>query len=478
MKSSRTITLFSESRDIGPRSTSFAVSVLFHCMAAGLLSFGVMYTPRLDTRAIAERYTVRNIDLETPQQQARRAARAKVTYPSSRTPAPPPLAKRGPGKTAPQPPLLRQVAQAQKGPQTLVQPDLPAQLTLKQEVPVPTIVIWSPKKADVKTVIAPQPEKPTAADVKPMPDPPNQEVDLSNISISASAVPSPKLPTLPSTTSPVAIQQPNRVQMAPATVAQPNAQPTPAAIMSLSDLKMAQGTVVLPPVNESATTDTQGALAPGPAHDSSAPGNSNQPGSAGLGTGANSAADPGAQSSASAKTDTSGSSPQSSVADGVAQNSQPTATEITLPKDGQFGAVVVGESLDQQYPELAAVWSGRLAYTVFLHVGLARSWILQYSLPRNQEAADAGTIAQLDAPWPFSIVRPNLALGPVDGNTIMVHGFVNQAGRFDGLDIVFPPQFPQALFVLRSLQNWQFRPATQNGQAVRVEILLIIPQEM
>ena len=81
MKSSRTITLFSESRDIGPRSSSFAVSVLFHCMAAGLLSFGVMYTPRLDTRAIAQRYTVRNIDLETPEQQARRAARAKVKYP-------------------------------------------------------------------------------------------------------------------------------------------------------------------------------------------------------------------------------------------------------------------------------------------------------------------------------------------------------------------------------------------------------------
>ncbi len=475
MKSSRTITLFSESRDIGPRSTSFAVSVLFHCLAAGLFSFGVMYSPRLDTRAIAERYTVRNIDLESPQQQARRAAQSKVKYPGPRKPAPKTLAKPGPGKPAPNPPLLRQIAKAQKGPQTLVQPDLPAQLTLKQEVPVPTIVIWSPKKADVKTVIAPQPEKPTAADVKPMPDPPNQEVDLSNISISASPVPSSKLPTPPSTTSPVAIQQPDRVQMAPATVSQPTAQPTPAAIMSLSDLKMAQGTVVLPPVNESAATDAQGALAPGAAQTPSAPGNSNQPGSAGTGTGANSASDAGPQSSAGAGANV----PSPSSADaGSGQRTQPSATQITLPRDGQFGAVVVGESLDQQYPELAAVWSGRLAYTVFLHVGLARSWILQYSLPRNQEAADAGTIALLEAPWPFSIVRPNLAFGPVDGNTIMVHGFVSQTGRFDALDIVFPPQFPQAQFVLRSLQNWQFRPATQNGQPVKVEILLIIPQEM
>lgn len=478
MKSSRTITLFSESRDIGPRSTSFAVSVLFHCMAACLLSFGVMYTPRLDTKAIAERYTVRNIDLETPEQQAQRAARAKVKYPGPRKPAAPPKTKLFAGKPTPQPPLLRQIAKAQKGPQTLVQPDLPAQLTLKQEVPVPTIVIWSPKKADVKTVIAPQPEKPTAADVKPMPDPPNQELDLSNMSIAASAVSSPKLPTPPSTTSPVTIEAPNRVEIAPATVSQPSVQPTPAAIMSLSDLKMAQGTVVLPPVNESAATDAQGALAPGPAPDPSAPGNTNQAGSAGAGTGANGESDPAAQAADNAKTDAPIPSPPSPGNAGSSQNSQPTATQITLPKDGQFGAVVVGESLDQQYPELTAVWSGRLAYTVFLHVGLARSWILQYSLPRTQEAANAGTIARLEAPWPFSIVRPNLAFGPVDGNTIMVHGFVNQAGRFEGLDIVFPPQFPQAQFVLRSLQNWQFRPATQNGQAAKVEVLLIIPQEM
>ena len=60
MKSSRTITLFTESRDISQRPTSFVVSVLFHCMALGLLSFGVMYTPHLDTRAIAKRYTVRS----------------------------------------------------------------------------------------------------------------------------------------------------------------------------------------------------------------------------------------------------------------------------------------------------------------------------------------------------------------------------------------------------------------------------------
>jgi hypothetical protein len=60
----------------------------------------------------------------------------------------------------------------------------------------------------------------------------------------------------------------------------------------------------------------------------------------------------------------------------------------------------------------------------------------------------------------------------------MIHGYVNQSGRFEALRIVFPAQFPLAQFVLASLQQWQFRPAARNGQIARVEVLLIIPEEM
>jgi hypothetical protein len=480
MKSSPTITLFTENRDLNQRSTSFVVSVLFHCTGLLLFSFGVMYTPRLDIKAIARRYTVRNIDLETPEQQKQRAARSKVKYPGQ--PAKPALAKPDASKPAVQPPTLRQIAKAPKGPQTLVQPDLPMQIALTQEVPVPTMVIWSPKKTDVKTVVAPQPEKPTAADVKPMPDPPNLEVDLSQKSITAPAVATPKLPTPPSTTSPIAIHEPDRVQLAPATVSQPTQQPTPAAIMSLSDLKMAEGKVVLPPVNESAATDAHGVLAPGPTHESSALGDGKRDGREGAGTGAGretaSAKDAPAETAPVAKASGVGTSLPRGTDVTSNENGQPPATQITLPKDGQFGAVVVGESLEAQYPELSTVWGGRLAYTVFLHVGLSRSWILQYSLPRTDEAAAAGAIGRIEAPWPYNIVRPNLAFDASGGNTIMIHGFVNQSGRFEGLDIVFPPQLALGQFVLKSLENWQFRPASQNGQPAKVEVLLIIPEQL
>jgi hypothetical protein len=59
----------------------------------------------------------------------------------------------------------------------------------------------------------------------------------------------------------------------------------------------------------------------------------------------------------------------------------------------------------------------------------------------------------------------------------MVHGFVNPAGRFERLTMVLPGESAQAKFVLNTLQQWQFRPARQNGQVAMVEILLIIPAE-
>jgi len=138
----------------------------------------------------------------------------------------------------------------------------------------------------------------------------------------------------------------------------------------------------------------------------------------------------------------------------------------------------VGQSVEDQFPEMAGVWSGRIAYTVYLHVGLARSWILQYSLPPADDAAAAGNADRLDAPWPFTIVRPNLSPGDVNADALMVHGFVNQLGHFENLSMVFPQACPQAPFVLKSLEQWQFRPASQNGQIARVEVLLIIPEEL
>ena len=118
-----------------------------------------------------------------------------------------------------------------------------------------------------------------------------------------------------------------------------------------------------------------------------------------------------------------------------------------------------------------------MASTVYVHVGLAKSWILQYSQPENPDGAAAGNSARIEAPWPYDITRPTLAAGDLDADALMVHGFVNKEGKFETLAVVFPPQFAREKFVLDALNQWRFRPAMQNRQTTPVEILLVIPDE-
>jgi hypothetical protein len=111
-------------------------------------------------------------------------------------------------------------------------------------------------------------------------------------------------------------------------------------------------------------------------------------------------------------------------------------------------------------------------------MGLKKSWILQYSGTRAAEVADAGQAQRMNAPWPYDILRPNLSSRDMHAQPLMVHGILNQAGRLESLAIAFPSSFRYASFVLRTLSQWQFRPAQLNGQATAVEVLLIIPDEL
>src|SRR4029077_5183483 len=94
--------------------------------------------------------------------------------------------------------------------------------------------------------------------------------------------------------------------------------------------------------------------------------------------------------------------------DGEAGGSHLTTEHITLPQNGRFGVVVVGSSLGDEFPETLAMWNNRVAYTAYLHVGLTKNWILQYAVIHSSDAARAGVVGHLEAPWPYDIVRPNL----------------------------------------------------------------------
>jgi hypothetical protein len=524
-------TLFTQRSDQGPQPLSFAFSVVVHGVAIAITWFAIAYRPPF-TKVITEHYSVRKLDLHMPDM-PQLAANARAPLPSARpaprAPAPPappaPSAPAAAGSSAPAPVAPPQTAPAKPGPQTLVQPDLPKPVQLTQEIPLPQIVIWSPtNKVELKTVTPPQPQKPTSADVKPSVESPNQELNLANVNVASSFHPSPRNIVPPSTTSPVTVHSPQpQVQLPPVTASQSTLQPTPVQIMSLSDLRAGNQTVNLPPVNETKASNTQGALGQGQAQNSQVAQSSPNAKPEATGGGQNPAAKAndqgkGAGPNQAAKTNNedagSGQGPVAKVTSpgaGAGQGTNPStnntpgpaapsgeaapahpgsgtnsdsdqnivagATLVAVPKDGHFSSVIVGDSLQDRYPEIGDVWSGRLTYTAYLHVGLAKSWILQYSLPRAADASHAGTVARLDAPWPYNIVRPNLEPGSVDADALMVHGFVNQSGRFETLSVLFPEDFPRAQFVLAALQQWQFRPAAQDGQPARVEVLLIIPQE-
>lgn len=454
MPSSPSVTLFTHNLEPTRRPFTIVLSALIHVGVGAIVMFGFIYVPKLDTRA-ADHYMVRKLELTEPDLPPQRAAKG-IEYPVPKPSRPSTASKAAPRSA------MRQVIQAKTGAQTILQPDLPQRLAQAENIPIPQVFIWTPRHAIVKNIVAPTPQQPTAAEVRPKLEAPNAEIHLSDVELASSPLPSQKLQVVPSTTSPVIVHGTNLIQTAPSTVSQDRLQPTPTALLSLSDMTMKTGTVTLPPMNETVKAGQSGDLTPGPADGkgsggdgkslANGAGNEGQPNGATMGPGHG--------------------------ADTGALQGNLVATRITLPKDGQFSAVVVGNAIQDQYPEMASAWGGRMAYTVYLHVGLSRSWILQYSLPRNSGTLIATHADRLDAPWPYNIVRPDLAAGAINADALMVHGFVNELGQFDALSFVFPRDFTQAQFVLSSLSRWQFRPALYGGKPARVEVLLIIPEEL
>ncbi len=464
---SRTITLFSVPSDERQQISSIVVSVVVHVVTITLVSIGV-YQSNIGRPIPVAQYRVRQLDLETPKE-AMQAPPDAIEYQAPNLAAKPPAPGGNPEIDTP---ALREVANVKRGPQTLVQPDIHSRLALKKPIPVPNLAIWQPVKVAVQKIVAPLPQQAVAMQATPSLNPPNDALIFGDVEISPSNLPNEKLPMVASTTTPLALAGRSLPQPAPVTASQSSSKPTPATVVSLSNLSMLNGTVVLPPVNETAVSPAPGTLGSGQRKNNATPGTGNGAGGTrGPAVGPKSGE---GTVKAGGQTAQSGPAPEQGGASGTGNL---TVAHITLPQNGQFGAVVVGDSLEGEFPELAGVWNGRLAYTVYLHVGMSRSWILQYALPRANDANSGGVVAQLVAPWPYSIVRPNLAPGSIDADALLVHGYVNRTGRFDSLSIAFPPDFAESQFVLNSLKEWEFRPATENGQAARVEVLLIIPED-
>jgi hypothetical protein len=361
--------------------------------------------------------------------------------------------------------------------QTLVQPDAPTDPTIPQ-APLPQVFVWSSRDIAVKNIVQPTPQTTAAIDVRPSLNPPNQEVHVADVQISSTAYDTKAPLPLPSKTSPINVPASRQTQQMPETATKDARTATPAGVISASNIQLQEGTAALPMINEVAPAPFSGSLTAGQPKSLSETGQGKTDGKQnGAGTGQTAGNQTGNAASGGGSGGQGGANGMAggnaSVTTGA---SQPTVVHITLPKDGKFGVVVVGSSLAEDYPETVHLWSGRLAYTVYLHVGVAKNWILQYCLPRVQEAASTGSAGRPDAPWPYDITRPSID-ADANADAIMVHGFVNVLGRFEQLAVIFPTELAETKFLLHALQQWQFRPAMQNGQATAMEVLLIIPAE-
>ncbi len=513
------------------RHSAFIGSLLVHAALLGGLASIPAGTPPESSHQLARRYNIRFLYMPLPkarQQTAAAGARSAgaLQYRSS------PAASSATADSGARSPVRRYRpfelppnTHVQPVKQTLVQPDFPPNLPLKQNLSIPAILLWTEKAPPPfparKFVAPPLRQMPkvhqTQLSAAPSLNTPNGEMAIADLRIANSMINDlPRLPRMPATTSPVRVPGPEIAPKIPQITVPDPSQSNVTNVISLPDIPLrSNGIIVLPPANQIA--DSGGSeVGPGSGHGASsgsghgassvsgeAPGSGTH--SATQGTAGAGAQQNGAGLLASTRAGAGGSGNSSAgigvsagMGNGSGTNStgagsanalgfdSSEVTRLTLPKEGKYGVLILGSQAAAPYPESVGVLSGKLIYTVYLKVGLRKSWILQYCLPQDVEPQpqggqskirSAGTArAPLDPPYPFFIMRPN-TLDSQEPDYVLVHGMVTADGKFDKLTLIFPDDLEKKNLLFNSLKLWEFRPAKRDGENTTVEVLLIIPRQ-
>jgi hypothetical protein len=503
------------------RLRHFGASVVLHCVAvAGMWSLDV---PAGHAVAAHRPYSVRLLQLQTPAEYQRHSqARSSLTpelwshttgqhmtaqrrvaeAPTTKAAAAAesmtklePLAERRPFVLPPDL-IVKPVKQ------TLIQPDVPPDLTLTHEIPLPAAIVWTDAKLPPmrKRFIAPTETVKSLKTVQIVPEnapvtTPVREPRPSILSL-AGIVPA-ALPKWQKTF----VGPPSRGrQEATRQVSQIGVPDTSALsggnLISLPADPVVSGTIALPPANQIAKSDVGAAGSPDGREGGIGSGGNKQQATGGIQRQtASVSADSGSGTAGKAAGNSGaavGTAAMASAAPGNGPNGVWTASgsaaepkplpisglrRIELPKNGKFGAVISGSSAAGSYPESAGALSGKVIYTVYIKVGLRKSWILQYCLPKDEKSTSGGrSSVAVEAPWPFLMMRPDQGSAS-DPDYMILHGTITSAGRFDQLAVIFPADFAERETVVNSLKLWEFRPAARDGVPVAVEILLIIPRQ-
>jgi hypothetical protein len=421
--------------------------------------------------------------------------------------------------------------------QTLIQMDLPPDIVLKHDIPIPAALLWTQRQTPPpmrRQFVAPplkKAPKPASLPVAAMLEAPNLELNVADLNMASSVVnDTAHLTRPPAMATPVSRPGPEPAKEIPQISVADSSEASAANVISLPETAMrSSATIVLPPANQIAPSGVgNSGFAPGregPARDgaqssgtqgqgigisatggggsatagtgengseaasgegSNGPGAGNAGGngsraSAGFAAGVGGGVGQSKNGSGRGGSDGSGGSDGlggSGTGNGSLAGAGRGVTRFTLPKDGHYGVVVVGSAPAAPYPETVGALGGKMVYTVYLRVGLRKKWILQYCLPKavEQRIKTRGSATPLDAPWPFLILRPD-QLSDSGEEYVVVHGMITSEGHFDQLAMIFPEQLEKKDLLISSLNKWEFRPSSRDGVPTTVEVLLIIPRE-
>lgn len=473
------------------RAISLGASIVIHGSLAAFLMSGIHWAPvEVYTPAIPRDYSVRWLRLDASDLRPYIPAKPSVVKPEVHgitlrkpalaSPAPDPAPETTetasvkimpPAKVARifEPPVLKR----KPANQTLIQLDAPPDLVPLPNVPLPTAVLWSRQNQKVqiaKVAAPPAPKLPRIVHEtpsRPTIDPPNAELVAANVQMSSAFINNqPSLPLLPAVTAPVRAPDEHGDEL-PQTPVPPAIDRKVPNVVSLPTTPMlAKEAIMIPPANQVAPPTPSRPAGGQPA---------GQPADQATGT-----AQGGQRVEPNGPVPKSSTAGATSAGEGALNKDQILANSkrILLPKDGKFGAVVMGSSSTGPYTEAQGALSGKILYTVYLRVGLKKNWILQYGLPKSAEAAAAprGGTANLEAPWPYLLVTPHYS-ALLDQQYIILRGTLNTAGRLEQLKLITPSDYGGRELLESTLQIWQFRPAKKDGEDTAVEVLLIIPRQ-
>ena len=490
------VTLFSEQKIAQAASPSMVASAIAHCVTTGLLFVLVKVGVPHVVHVPPEEFSVVRVLTYNPQQdQAAAAGNHSMHLMAKNSHA---MKSRG-GAARPQRRVLPPNPKIKTGKQTILQAHA-NHVPPPTHAVIPTVLLTAAHPIITEHIFTPPPRPHPAAPMPRLLTLPNAETHVADVMLSAQSIVHPVLVMPNSTTVPYKLDNPDTDAQIVATSSPTKQAPTPTRLLAISDIQIVKGTIAIPQTeNEIQKTAAKGSLTSGQENKTPGNGSGSQNGLSILraalsGTGATNqllqtpatngtAADPhNAQELASAHNGLSQGDHGLTTASGTV-HSQATAnsgsgnaisfTHLTKSATGQFGAVLMGDSPEQNFPETANLWAGRSAYTVYVDVGIHTSWILQFSLPKS--ATPAQLQQKLDAPYPYIILRPNFTPSELNADDLLVHGFISAEGKLKNLNVEFPPNFSLARLVLKALEQWQFRPAMLNGTPTEVEVLLIIP---